>query len=268
MIKHSMSLKVLILPVSLAVVAVAAIFFIQPVFSEMLAAKNSLDTQKKQLEDLKIQNQKLQELEQKWQTMSEEKTLVRAALPETEDVDAYISELFSKASRSGVLLSKVQLGQLESKTDKPAYVCGAVNSADFSSIPAGSETANMPDAPNVSENCVRSINFSMTAVGTWEQILDFFKYLEDMNRISNIEGASIVSEKQSPDQPPSDLLSANVLINAFFKEKNQSGNAVLASAMSNQGNFNQKVIEKLKEIIYAPYSAPTMSPGGQRNVFK
>ena len=43
---------------------------------------------------------------------------------------------------------------------------------------------------------------------------------------------------------------------------------MLAASMANQGQLNQKALEKLKATIYAPYDAPAVSPSGQRNIFK
>jgi hypothetical protein len=159
-----------------------------------------------------------------------------------------------------------------------SYVCGAglsgdLTQADFSaqSQPSGAslspEAVGITGAENLPVSCLDTIGVSMTTVGSWEQILEFFKYLEDMNRISNIEAVSLSSKSQSQEQPSVDLLSANISTLAFLKKKSQ-GNAALASSLAGQGNFNQKAIEKLKETIYAPYDAPDVSPSGERNIFK
>lgn len=288
----------LILPLSLAGAVLVAIFFIKPSFSEMMTFKDALATKEKQFESLKDQTQKLQAMKTKWEAMAEEKNLVETAFPETEDVDSYISEITSKASRSGVLLTNIKLDQKSgAETGQgPGYICGndltgglaqagVAQPAGTSATPQPQATGGvaMPAAPGASNvsglqdlsvsassssSCLKAIGISLSAKGSWEQLLDFFKYLGDMNRISNIETVAMSAETLSQDQTASDVLSADISANAFFKEKAQSGSMALASNLAGQGSFNQKSLEKLKETIYAPYDAPTMSPSGQRNIFK
>ena len=283
MIQESMRLKVLILPLSLAIAVIVAIFFIKPAFSDMLSSKNALAGKQAQLENLKNQNQKLQAMKTKWEAMADEKNLVATAFPETENVDSYISEITSKASRSGVLLTDIKLGQAGSvgTSQNPDYICGddltggmaqAGASTTASAQPVGAaaapDTSGLQTLPGSSSACLKAITISLTAKGSWEQMLDFFKYLEDMNRISNIEALTLSTQAQVQDQASSDILSADISANAFFKEKDQSGSMALASNLASQGIFNQKSLDKLKETIYAPYDVPTVSPSGQRNIFK
>ena len=283
MIQESMRLKVLILPLSLAIAVIVAIFFIKPVFSDILSSKNALAGKQAQLENLKNQNQKLQAMKTKWEAMADEKNLVATAFPETENVDSYISEITSKASRSGVLLTDIKLGQAGSvgTSQNPDYICGddltggmaqAGASTTASAQPVGAaaapDTSGLQTLPGSSSACLKAITISLTAKGSWEQMLDFFKYLEDMNRISNIEALTLSTQAQVQDQASSDILSADISANAFFKEKAQSGSMALSSNLASQGSFNQKSLDKLKETIYAPYDVPTVSPSGQRNIFK
>jgi Tfp pilus assembly protein PilO len=280
MINQSIKLKILILPASLALVVVAIVFFIKPSFFDMNEKKKILSEKQSQLDSLNGQGQKIKELKLDWESLGDEKTLVQMALPESENMDTYISELTSKASRSGILLSDVQkeavLAGSENAENLP-YIC-SVSSEAFpgstqSSIPA--ETAAGTSAPNdlsnstsPSNNCLKMVKISITAKGIWEQFLDFFKYLEDMNRISNIDKVVVAVEDQSQEQASSNLLSINISMNAFFKKGRQAGDIMFAAGPATPVELNQKAIEKLKEAIYAPYAAPLVSPNAERNIFK
>lgn len=275
MINQLIRLKILVLPISLVLTVVAIVFFIKPAFSEMNETKKMLSEKQSQLDGLNGQSQKLKGLRSNWESLGDEKTLVETALPETENIDIYISELTSKASRSGILLSGITLAKGTVGAESPLYVCGAVGDGSLILAPSSAPAETVAGIPNISSNsaslsinCLKTINVSMTAKGTWEQLLDFFKYLEDMNRISNIGETAISVENQAQDQATSDLLSFSVSVNAFFKEGKQTGDAMFAAGMANQGQLNQKAIEKLKTTIYAPYDAPAVSPSGQRNIFK
>ena len=225
MINQLIRLKILILPISLVLTVVAIVFFIKPSFSEMNETKKMLSEKQSQLDGLNGQSQKLKGLKSSWESLGRGKTLIETALPETENIDIYISELTSKASRSGIFLSGITLAKGTSDAESPLYVCGAVADGSLASAPISAPAETAAGTPRISSNpasssisCLKTINVSMTAKGTWEQLLDFFKYLEDMNRISNINGTAISVENQVQGQATSDLLSFSVSVNTFFKE--------------------------------------------------
>ncbi|HLM84170.1 MAG TPA: type 4a pilus biogenesis protein PilO, partial [Candidatus Bathyarchaeia archaeon] len=159
----------------------------------------------------------------------------------------------------------------------PAYVCAnvPVGAAPQASVPGQTQTtgslagASASPALPFPADCLNTVGISMKAAGSWEQILDFFKYLEDMNRISNVEKITLSTDQASAQaQPSSDLLTANISAKAFFKGKNPAGNSLLSQSLASQGNFNQKALDKMKEVIYAAYDVPAVSPSAERNIFK
>jgi Tfp pilus assembly protein PilO len=265
MIQQSMSLKVLIFPISLVLAAIVAILFIKPAFSDMNAAKKDLIAEQASLESLKMKNEKLQAAKAKFNALAEEKNLVFSALPESDDVDTYISEITSKANRSGVLLSSVSLDKAQGGSEAiRSYVCSensGSGSAGSAAVPAAADGSVAPVLP--AQDCVKAVNASLVLQGTWEQLLDFLKYLEDMNRISNISGVEIDTSAESGD-----VLEINISLSSFFKENSGSANAAVVDNLAGQGTINQNAIDRLKEIIYAPYAAPDVAPAGERNLFK
>jgi Tfp pilus assembly protein PilO len=266
MIQQSMSLKVLIFPISLVLAAVVAILFIKPAFSDMNAAKKDLTVEQASLESLKMKNEKLQAAKAKFNALAEEKNLVFSALPESDDVDTYVSEITSKANRSGVLLSEVSADKVQGGSEASrSYVCsensGAGSSAGSAVAPAAVDGSVAPALPV--QDCVEAVNASLALQGTWEQLLDFLKYLEDMNRISNISGLEIDTSAESGD-----VLEINISLSSFFKENSGSSNAAVVDNLAGQGTINQNALDRLKEIIYAPFAAPDVAPAGERNLFK
>lgn len=265
-----MRLKILILPVSLAVVVVMSVFYIKPYFSDMSSAKATLSQKQEQLAGLKQQNQRLQQIKSEWDALGEEKTLVQTALPEAVDIDSYISEITSKASRSGVLLSGIRINPQGSSEDGYSYVCEEV--VPEALAPSVSPKAVVPaetvPVEPISAGCLEMVAVNMTAQGSWEQILEFFKYLEDMNRVSNVKGATITTQAPSQDQAPSDLLNVTVSAGTFFKKRSQAGSLALVNDLISQNGFNKKALEKLRGIVYSLYDVPAVSPAGGRNIFK
>ncbi|OGI25243.1 MAG: hypothetical protein A3J76_05340 [Candidatus Moranbacteria bacterium RBG_13_45_13] len=283
MINPTMRLKILILPLAIVVSAAVAIMYIKPAFSSMKELRQSLAVKQAQLDEIKAQNQRIQKIKASWEALGEEKTLVQRALPETKSVDFYVSELTSKASRSGVLLTEIKPGNTASNVANQTNTCesDSANSSSSGAVqsPTNAPSANVSSVPTVSgpeaassavavSSCIDTINLNMNAKGTWEQLLDFFKYLEDMNRISNFQTVAITSGGQTEDQAASDILSVSVSIKAFYKAKSQSALSNMASGLASQAGLNQKAIDKLKNVIFSVYSAPAVSPVGQRNLFK
>jgi Tfp pilus assembly protein PilO len=279
-----MRLRIMILPLAIIVSAAVAILYVKPSFSGMQEAKNSLATKQSQLEEIQSQSQKIQQMKTDWENLGEDKTRVEMALPEGESADFYVSELTSKASRSGVLLSDIKFGGSGGSTaENLPYACGANNDAAApsgavqsvaSAAPAGAPSAAVVSGqsdltvPAVPPSCLETIDLSLTAKGSWEQLLDFFKYLEDMNRLSNLQAVSISTEAQTQDQVVSDILSLNISTKIFYKKKNPSAITSMASGLVGQAGLNKKAIENLKQVIFSVYSAPQVPPGGQRNLFK
>jgi Tfp pilus assembly protein PilO len=279
MVQQTLRLKILILPLSLVVAVMFGIFFLKPAISDMLSAQKDLSQKQNQLDSLKMQTQKLSQAQKNWEAMSDDKTLVESALPEKEDVDSYISELFSKASRSGIYLSDLKKDQASSVSEEtPAYVCGAVDqnampdasaSAPIDPNSTSSVTADMTAAMLPQRSCVQMISISMSARGSWEQMLDFLRYLQDMSRVSNIGTVAISSQNTAqPDQNASDVLGAQLSINVFFKNKSLKPDSMAIGQLASQGDFSKAAIEKLRDVVYAPYTVPSVSPGGERNLFK
>ena len=307
-------LKILILPLSAIVVIYLSVFVVKPAFSEMIKAKESLKEGKSQLEELRDQNRKLSKIKSDWESM-EDKNLVLASLPKEEDVEHFVSELYQKVNRSGVLLESVELGENKSASsdgDSLSYVCGSnegITETESSSSPAvatdsqptavgpadGSSDVALPDAgetPMVGDgealpaatslSCVKAKNITVSINGSWEQVINFFEFLEDMNRVSNIKNVSISSsgdtsgqssegESAEGETPVSSetMLSVDVSIDIYYKGENKTGISSLAASLAQKGGLSKEIIKKLKdEIVFTPYTAPNVSESGERNPFK
>lgn len=270
-----MSLKVLIFPLSLAIAVAVAIFFIKPAFSELMSIRGTINEKKVKLENLKNQTQKLKSVQAKWETLTEEKMLVASAFPDEANVDSYVSEMTSKASRSGILLSDIQMNDKSKTASSPesasSYICQANQAGKTIQVADEAGAAGMSEldgSAGLSSSCLKTVGVSLKATGSWEQLLDFFKYLEDMNRITNVESVLLSTGGAPQGEPASDLLTADITGSAFFKERIENGNSILAGSVLSQGDFNRQAMERLKEAIYSPYDAPVMAPSAERNIFK
>jgi len=213
--------------------------------------------------------------------MDNDRSLTLTALPAGSDIENYISELYGRASRSGVLLSNITSGEKNSATD--SFVCGSIvnsvvsapaaETAAASEISGTSKAGNAPiagKAPAVAQSCVNAISVKLTVSGNWDQIVNFFKYLEDTNRIANITSVDMKSGQQSKSdqQSPGDLISVSADLSVFYKEKSEAGSASTVSGLASGNGFEESVIKKLNEVVFTPYVAPVVSGSGERNIFK
>jgi Tfp pilus assembly protein PilO len=275
MIQSTMRLKVLILPVSLVLAVIMLIFFIKPAYTDMMQAKSNLEANKIKLVDVQSKNQKLQKLKLEWQSFSNERNLVLSALPDSENMDAFFSEIITKAGRSGVLLTKIEQSKPNQTgtTTNSSYICGAEGAAGSGAAASSTEIGGATGANANSELeassivCLNAVSISLSVRGNWDQVLDFFKYMEDMNRVANINTATITASDSQQGQS-SDLLNIEISMTGFMKKKDQNFNSVSADNLASQGKFNQSGLNKLKNAVYAPYAVEPVSPVGVRNVFK
>lgn len=276
MIKKTIGIKVLVFPLSVGFLIIFAILFIKPVYSDMMTARKSVETNRQQLANLQNQNTKLTDLKTRWDSM-EEKKMIQGALPEDQSIDDYMSELYSRVSRSGMLLK--DFATQESSLVSSPYVCGVGGgtAAGATVLPAGGTPATaegLSDTaaagmPLVSATCANALGVSISLNGTWEQLLGFLKYLGDTNRIANVKSvavASNVSGQQAESNP--DLLKADVVVQVYYKSKSEASNIGTISSLTSGRGFNESVLEKIKNIVFSTYEEPGVSETSERNIFK
>lgn len=262
---NKIGFKVLILPLAGAFVVMMSVLYIKPAYDQMQSFRKSQAEKQQQLDVLQKQNQELAILKNKWNSMEEERTLVETALPAKNDVENYISELYGRASRSGILLNGITSDEKISTSE--AYICGSLSNP---SVSAADLSGTDGSPASISRSCVNSVSVKLTASGSWDQIVNFFKYLEDTNRIANITSVSIKSNQKSnsDEQSPSDLVNATVALSVYYKQKSEVNSPSVASDLVSSKGINEDVIKKLNEIVFAPYVAPDVSESGERNIFK
>ncbi|MDI6777602.1 MAG: hypothetical protein QMD77_00240 [Patescibacteria group bacterium] len=280
MVKQIVGLKVLVLPLAVAFAIMFAVLFVKPAFDDMMAARKDVAANAGQLESLRVQNAKLAELKSQWETM-EEKKLVQTALPESEEVDSYMSELYQRVSRSGALLTKFESTKAVS-SENISYACvksdetsvsGGIQPSMQGTTPDASKMPATPlasgAAPAVSSSCANLATVEISIFGNWEQILGLFKYLEDTNRLANISKVAIrLKEQVVQEGGNSDLLSAGIKLNIFYKPKSETGNMTTISSLASGGSFSEEGLKKLKDVVFSAFEEPGVSEAGERNIFK
>lgn len=275
----SIGLKVLILPLSLALVVMISILYIKPAFESMNANRKALAEGKEKLAALQAQSQKLDELKKTFDSL-EEKKIVDVALPVDKSAEDYLSELYQRASRSGVLVSNFTVAE-NSSTGESSYLCGGLAAVSNTSSAVSSQgsvtgsenisgSSSVPSTGSlISTSCVQGSTVQISAEGTWDQLLSFYKYLADSNRIANVSQISLVPKIQSPSEGSgSDLLGSQINLDIYYKPKGAANNMATIGAIAGGAGFNQGILKKLEEIVYAPYVEPVVSETGERNFFK
>lgn len=282
MINKVMGLKVLVLPAALAAVAFLFIFMIQPEYKKMSESRKVVKLKESELAELQKQTVELTELKGVFESIEEEK-IVKAALPENEATESYLAELYQRAVRSGILMST--FSSAGGASGGTTSICGAYGGAsETSSGETASETGKSPavnpnessstgsslGGPATAASCVKKLDFGINVKGSWDQLLNFFKYLADSNRIANIKGVDLVpsSESVAQGQPASDLINANISLSVYYIPKDPTSNVMTLSALAASAGLDKETIKRIRETIYLPYEAPQVSETGERNFFK
>lgn len=274
MVKKIVGFKILILPLAVAFAIMFAVLFVKPAYDSMTTAKSGVAAGTQQLENVRAQNSKLAELKSKWEIM-EEKKMVQTALPESDNIDNYMAELYERVSRSGVLLTKFDAVKSVS-SENASYVCGTIEGASVAAnagvavaTPADSAEASIAAAPLTPNSCANAAVVSLSVAGSWEQVLGFFKYLEETNRLANISKISIQSKEQSGQEGgTSDLLDANITLNVFFKPKSEKTDTSAITSLASGGRFSEESLKKLKKVVQSVFEEPGVSEVSERNIFK
>lgn len=191
--------------------------------------------------------------------------------------------------KSGVLVENFAVSEGTAQSNS-TYVCGSSavvsdnSSADVSetSLAAspssgGSGTENdlsttslTPPVSSVSPSCVQSLGVQISFKGSWDQFLNFYKYLAESNRVANLLQVSISSSRNqiSSEGSESDLLTGQISLAVYYKTKSTVSNQLVVKELASGTGFNQAVLKKLEEIVYSPYVEPAVSETGERNFFK
>lgn len=270
MVNKITGIKILVVPVAVALALLASILYVKPAYDEMQSAKKEQARLKDQQSKLEDQNKKLSDLKTKWEAMSDERTLVDGSIPVDTSIDYYLSQLYEQASKSGVLLSSVSKN-IKSELGE-SYACGAKVGPEVSQSISSSQDdasgAETTSAPKKSKSaatgspCANVVSINVEINGSWDQVLNFLKYLESTNRIANVSSIEISGSTSN------DLLRVKIQTSVYFKDKTSNGSSTLASGLMSGKGFEEGVIKKLNAIIFAPYVAPSVSETGERNIFK
>jgi len=264
MVNKITGIKVLMVPITVGLAFVASVLYVKPAYDEMQLAKRNQAELKKQLSNLEGQNKKLSELKTKWDSMSEEKTLVEGSLPSDLSTDYYLAQLYDQASRSGVLLNSVSMNSkneaIEEYACEPGTASVVASSSSSSQDSSGSSKSSKSAVP--ASSCVSTASAMLEVSGNWDQLVNFFKYLEETNRIANVTSVDIATSEGS------DLLNIKVQTSIYYKEKSSTRSPSVASSLTSGKGFEEGVIKKLNELVFTPYVAPSISESGERNIFK
>jgi Tfp pilus assembly protein PilO len=269
MINRMVGFKVLIFPLAAAFVVLMSVLYIKPAYDEMQLAKQDQTQKQQQFTDLQAQSQKLEELKSMWASRENDLSLVRVALPAKSNTEDYINELYGRVSRSGVLLSSIT-----SKGEGSAFEPYACSSWTAPAPLTSGSAINVATAPvsvgDSSQNCANAVSIELSASGTWDQIINFFKYLEDTNRIVNIKAVTMDNGSQNSNgqQSSSDIINVTIGLSTFYKEKSDFGTLSAINSLASGKGFEENVLKKLNGVVFSPYVAPGVSESGERNIFK
>lgn len=279
MIKKSIGLRVVILPLALAIVALFSVLYIQPKYIEMQANRKILADDQIQLATIRTQSQKLTQIKASWQAM-EERKLVSSALPADKSIDDYIAELYQKVAASGALMTDVASTATTAAKNKP-YLCsssvGAGSVPGSESVPASGSSGSSINSEGTAgaqrqtaSYCGNSTNVSFTAKGNWDQTLNLLKYLAGTNRIANLTEISITPAiSQDPNAPTNpDLLISKISLDVFFMPEQKTADPKMTEFLASSNGFSQDSLKKIKAIIFSQFQEPSVSESGERNLFK
>ena len=262
------------MPLSLVAVLLILILYIQPMYSEVRQLQKAIGESKTELASAQKQTSKLATLANSLQSM-EEKKLVDVALPADGDQEDYLAELYQRAARSGIIMSNITFTE-GSGSVVASYLCGSANTAGNASA---TSTSSSPSASGASASanssalpaCAKNQSVAISVMGNWDQILNFLKYITDSNRVANVTGVTLTpstSNQGTQQGASSDILNATVNLVTFYKTKSETSNPATILALANGSGFDNNSLQKLKDIVYAPYEVPTVTETGERNIFK
>jgi|GEM_PF-2064744 len=151
MVNKLVGLKVVILPLSATAAILIAVLFIKPVVTDVNASKKTVEENKEQIGKLEAQELKMKELSGSLSSM-EEKPMVMSAMPEQEEVERYMAEIYGRVSRSGVILRSFSTNSgVSGDASGCSQITSEASSSSSTSVSPSSPSPSMPtSSPTVS----------------------------------------------------------------------------------------------------------------------
>lgn len=153
--------------IALIFLAITAFFVWQyflPSFNEAMALRLETASWEAKLNDTQGLNEKLKELNKKYQAMSEVADRVLQALPVEEDVPGLLVQLESLSSRNGLILDSVVFGSPEDKKEKKASSAGGAKTLTADLSLSGNQSSLINFLKSVEGNLrlmdVAAVNFN------------------------------------------------------------------------------------------------------------
>ncbi len=164
-----------------------AVFVIWPLVSSIIALRDNIQEQEKEMAAIQELINKTNQLSQEYQSMSDEINMFFMALPEKKNVSYLLVQFESLVGRNGLLLESVKLGQDGGK--------------DLGMAETG---IPLEDSPSQKRSFV-SIPVNVSVTGSYSAFKGFLADLEKNIRVMDVETISFTQKGQSGESEASAL---------------------------------------------------------------
>jgi Tfp pilus assembly protein PilO len=240
-----MKIKILIVPVLLVLIIVAAIWYVMPAWQTLGVEKGQLDSANAQLANMQARNAKAGLLVETLNNSKEQKNVLFKYLPQQSQEEDLISTLNSLAAGSGL-----KIGDISIKTESaaPAPVLTPEQQAGTQEITAPAPTA-------------KTFTVDVAIAGDYGKIKDFLAKIVSLERYSSVSGLEI-----SQDQTSGGNLKADMTLAFNYLEKSDAtisaDNKIFVS-----GKFDMSVIDMISNKAKTAVNSLTVDASGTDNPF-
>jgi len=262
-----MKIKLLLVPSLLTIIIILIIWFIYPNYT------NGTDGVKENYAKLKMEREKLDQLEKKIQNVnalaaeierkSTEKDTLFNYMPESLKEEEIIDNLNFLASASSLVVSNISVS-LPKKTVEDTPITSA-GTGIVALNPSGSAAdSELPIAAPVPKPKELEVKFSV--VGNYAAIKDLVAKIYRFKRYNDVFTAEIKRATTSEGSASGDSLQANLVLNFEFYPKSKEITDV-DNAIFSKGNFDMAVIDKIRELTNVDVLKMQIDASGKENPF-
>ncbi|EKE21745.1 MAG: hypothetical protein ACD_7C00142G0008 [uncultured bacterium] len=284
-----MKLKILLVPVSVAMSLVLIIGYIYPSwFGEDAGSikniRNEIKKENDELLTVKTKKQNIEKLSQSLSENSDLEALINKYYPAYRNDEDVVSNINNIAFSEGVFLEEMQIEykKVESedpirllalplRMDKPIETSAVASENGAVVVPGLDESgASLEDLARAK---IKFIEATLQIDGNYEQIKRFATSLNKVGLLNNIQTFEIYKKKDSAStdedkQAPADSLTADIVVGfGYYVFSDKQISSLLKEDLFNADKFNFYDVDNYRNILTGNYKQSEMGEIGVQNPF-
>jgi hypothetical protein len=263
--------KILIIPLVLAIALALVVWLIYPAYLNMNVQKKALENKNLQVSDLTQKEQKVKELMSSLNASAEEQAVVMKFLPGSQKEEEIIASLNDIASQEEVSVSGISVSKPKIEAPPLESIAASIPPAPSLAAVGQTEGDNASQASDSAPpNIAKTIKFQaeLDLYGPYEKIKNVINKVYSLDRFNRAVSLEISHSDSESGKENTDNLQANLALEFNYLEMAKMETvADMNNKILTLGKFDMSVVDEIKKNRSTPISSMDINSTGKANPF-